>query len=167
MPWKRESVMDQRVNLISDWLSGSYSKSQLSRRHGISRPTVDKWLARYQANGLDGLKELSRKPHHCPHQTSDEIISTLLEKKNEHLDRGPKQLIQRLRNAEPGIVWPAPSTAGQWLKKAGLVSPRKRVYPRPHSSNKLREANEPNQTWCADFKGQFKTKDGRWCYPLP
>ena len=166
MPWKRESVMDQRVKLISDWLSGNYSKSQLSRLHGISRPTVDKWLSRYADRGSDGLKELSRKPYHCPHQTSDEIISRLLEKKSEHLDRGPKQLIQRLRNAEPEIVWPAASTAGLWLKKAGLVSPRKRAHPRPHSSAKLREANEPNQTWCADFKGQFRTKDDRWCYPL-
>ena len=31
MPWNRESPMDQRVKLIHDWLSGSYSKSQLSR----------------------------------------------------------------------------------------------------------------------------------------
>ena len=74
MPWKRESLMDQRVKLISDWLSGNYSKSQLSRRHGISRPTVDKWLNRYADRGSDGLKELSRKPHYCPHQTSDELI---------------------------------------------------------------------------------------------
>ncbi|MBF6033810.1 helix-turn-helix domain-containing protein, partial [Pseudomonas sp. P155] len=47
MPWKQESPMDQRVKLISDWLSGSYTKSQLSRRYGVSRPTIDKWLERY------------------------------------------------------------------------------------------------------------------------
>lgn len=25
---------------------------------------------------------------------------------------------------------------------------------------------EPNAVWTADFKGQFKTGDGRYCYPL-
>ena len=24
----------------------------------------------------------------------------------------------------------------------------------------------PNDTWCADFKGEFKTADGIYCYPL-
>ena len=24
----------------------------------------------------------------------------------------------------------------------------------------------PNLVWCADFKGQFKTRDGLYCYPL-
>jgi transposase InsO family protein len=24
----------------------------------------------------------------------------------------------------------------------------------------------PNDTWAADFKGEFKTRDGRYCYPL-
>lgn len=166
MPWNRESPMDQRVKLIHDWLSGSYSKSQLSRRYGVSRPTVDKWLDRYASCGVDGLKERSRKPLSCPHQTPDEIIATLLAKKSEHPDRGPKQLIQRLRNAQPQIAWPAASTAGEWLKKAGLVIPRRLHPPRPHGPVHLRQADEPNQTWCADYKGQFKTQDGRWCYPL-
>ncbi len=26
--------------------------------------------------------------------------------------------------------------------------------------------DEPNPVWCADFKGQFKTRDGVYCYPL-
>nr|WP_225919974.1 helix-turn-helix domain-containing protein [Pseudomonas zeae] len=95
--------MDQRVKLISDWLSGSYTKSQLSRRYGVSRPTIDKWLERYAALGVDGLKEQSRKPLNCPHQTSDEIIAKLLAKKNEHPDRGPKQIIGRLRDSDPHI----------------------------------------------------------------
>lgn len=81
MPWKRESPMDQRVKLISDWLSGSYTKSQLSLRYDVSRPTIDKWLERYAALGVDGLKEQSRRPLNCPHQTSDEIIAKLLVKK--------------------------------------------------------------------------------------
>jgi transposase InsO family protein len=166
MPWNQESPMDQRVKLVSDWLGGSYTKSQLSRRYGVSRPTIDKWLERYAALGVDGLKEQSRKPLNCPHQTPDEIIATLLAKKNEHPDRGPKQIIGRLRDSDPHIQWPAASTAGEWLKKAGLVVARRPYPPRPRAPTHLRPVDAPNQTWCADYKGQFKMQDGNWCYPL-
>ena len=36
------------------------------RRCGISRPTLRKWYRRYQEQGIDGLKEQSRKPHRSP-----------------------------------------------------------------------------------------------------
>ena len=45
MPWKETSAMDQRIQLIADWLSGDYGKSELCRIYGISRPTADKWMA--------------------------------------------------------------------------------------------------------------------------
>jgi transposase-like protein len=44
--------MDQRIKLIGDWLQGGYSKSELARHYGLSRPTLDKWLARYEAQDL-------------------------------------------------------------------------------------------------------------------
>jgi transposase InsO family protein len=30
----------------------------------------------------------------------------------------------------------------------------------------LSEAVNANDLWCADFKGEFKLGDGRYCYPL-
>ena len=60
MPWKETSAMGQKIQLIADWLSGDYRKSELSDVYGISRPTVDKWIVRYQELGTTGLEELSR-----------------------------------------------------------------------------------------------------------
>lgn len=57
MPWKRVSPMDQRIELIHDWISGNYSKSELARSYGVSRPTLDKWLKRYLEAGESGLQE--------------------------------------------------------------------------------------------------------------
>ncbi len=34
----------------------------------------------------------------------------------------------------------------------------------PGMSQMVEEA--PNDTWTTDFKGQFKTLDGEYCYPL-
>ena len=36
------------------------------RRCGISRPTLRKWLNRYKENGLDGIKDVSKRPHTSP-----------------------------------------------------------------------------------------------------
>jgi transposase InsO family protein len=46
-----------------------------------------------------------------------------------------------------------------WLSAA--AGPRHRARGTP-----LSEASAPNQLWCADFKGEFKLGDGRYCSPL-
>ena len=35
---------------------------------GVSRQTLHAWLARYEAEGLEGLKDRSHRPDRCPHQ---------------------------------------------------------------------------------------------------
>lgn len=166
MPWNQESPMNQRIRLISDWLCGDYTKSQLARRFNVSRPTVDKWIARYIAAGASGLVDASRKPHSSPHQVDDEILMRLIAMKEAHSSWGPKKLIQLLHLEDPSVAWPAPSTAGQWLDRCGLVKKRRPKRRYGKSATQMREANEPNQTWCADYKGQFKMLNGQWCFPL-
>lgn len=166
MPWNRESLMDQRVKLIGDWLSDAYSKSELARHYGISRPTLDKWLARYNALGADGLKELSRRPQTNPHRVSDEVLGLLIACKGEHPSWGPEKLVHILKHTHPHLSWPAVSTAGEWLKRAGLVQKRRFLNRPPAGRNPLREATAPNQTWAADFKGDFALQNGQRCFPL-
>lgn len=166
MPWNRESPMDQRVRLVGDWMTGAYSKSLLAHQYGVSRPTLDKWLARYAKLGVDGLKELSRRPMSSPNQTSDEVLELLLEAKYQHHSWGPKKLVHVLSRDGPPLKWPAPSTAGEWLKRVGLVEPRRKPNRPPTGPIKLRSANLPNQIWGADFKGDFVMSGGKRCYPL-
>ena len=70
MPWKETCAMDQRVQFVADWLSGDYTKSELCAWYGISRPTGDKWIRRYEAAGVAGLEERSRAPHTHPNAGS-------------------------------------------------------------------------------------------------
>ena len=62
MPWKETRAMDQRVQFIGDWQKGTFKKVELCRVYGISRVTADKWIERYEAEGVEGLKERSRRP---------------------------------------------------------------------------------------------------------
>ena len=166
MPWKETCPMDQRRDFINDYLSGRYTKKDLCMHYGISRPTGDKWIARFMSHGLAGLCERSRKPHWHPCTTAPEVAQRIVEMKLAHQSFGPKKVMDRLRALQPDTLWPADSTAGDILKRNGLVRPRRkrrRVPPHPHA---LVTCDGPAQSWSADFKGDFRLGNGQRCYPL-
>jgi transposase-like protein len=156
MPWKETSAMDQRLQLIADWLSGDYTKSELCRIYEISRPTTDKWIARYRARGVQGLEELARAPHSHPNQTAEELRLMIVAEKLQHQQWGPKKVMDRLRREQPHVAWPADSTAGEILKRVGLVRPRVRRRRVALYTEPFRDCAGPNQIWSADFKGDFR-----------
>jgi len=166
MPWKTMEVMDQKIRLIADWSAKKFSKADLSHKYEISRPTIDKWLARYVQEGINGLKERSRAPHNCSRKTSGEIIEMIVAQKLKNARRGPKKIIAQLKREHPNTRWPSPSTAGEWLKKHNLVKKRKKRYRVAPYSEPFRMCTKPNAVWSADYKGQFNTQDGKLCYPL-
>ncbi len=118
MPWKETSAMDQRIQLIADWLSGDYRKSELCSVYGISRPTADKWIGRYEQHGVPGLEELERAPHRHPNQTAEELRALIVQTKLRRQQWGPKKVLDWLRRERPELKWPADSTAGEILKRA-------------------------------------------------
>ena len=77
MPWRETNPMEQRKEFINKFLTGQWTMAELTDRFGISRVTGYKWWERFKAKGLDGLEELSRAPHSCPHRTSPEIEAEL------------------------------------------------------------------------------------------
>src|SRR6266478_1161584 len=126
MPWKETSAMDERIQLIADWLSGDYRKSELCRIYGISRPTADKWIRRYEQRGLPGLEELGRAPYRHPNRTAEELRALIVQTKLQRQKWGPKKVLDWLRGEWPELKWPADSTAGENLERAGLVQARQR-----------------------------------------
>ena len=166
MPWEQTSAMDQRVKFIADCLSDRYSKSELCRAYGISRPTAYKWINRYHESKAEGFKELSRAPHHHPNQTCEEVREMIVQTKLYRQSWGPKKVLDYLRENGPQLHWPADSTAGEILKRAGLV---KRRLKRPHVtaySEPFGSCQAPNHIWSADFRGDFALGNHRRCYPL-
>jgi transposase InsO family protein len=166
MPWKQTSAVDQRIQLIADWLSNDYTKSELCQIYRISRPTADKWLRRYRDRGVQGLEELSRAPHTHPNQTAQKLRAMIVQTKLSHQKWGPKKVMDRLRCEQPQLNWPADSTAGEVLKRVGLVRPRVRRHRVAPYSEPFGECRGPNHSWSADFKGDFALGNGRRCYPL-
>ncbi len=168
MPWKEVKPMDEKVLFIADHLREQGNFSQLCERYGISRKTGYKWLCRYRAQGVEGLDERSRRPHTCAGEVPYAIRQAILELRDQARDLlGPKKIQALLAQRYSDQPIPAKTTIYNILKRAGKVEPQRRrrrvQLPR---SGPLAPANGPNELWSADYKGQFKTGDGQWCYPL-
>ena len=166
MPWSETSAMDQKLLFIRDYIRGTFSVAELCRRYGISRPTGYKWISRFEASGLPGLEERSRRPSGCSHQTPIEIAEVILGLRRKHPHWGAKKLLAILNKRHPKVSWPARSTLCDLLSRHGMIDrKRRRKYP-GHAGRPTQSMAAPNDTWCVDFKGEFKTGDGLYCYPL-
>ena len=166
MPWEQTSAMDQRIKFIADWLSDGYSKVDLCKAYGISRPTADKWIERYRQGGVRGLEELSRAPRSHPNATPEEACEMIIQTKLYRQSWGPKKVVDYLRENGPQLHWPADSTAGEILKRIGLVKRRIRRHRVSPYSEPFGNCEKPNQIWSAYFKGDFLLGNQRRCYPL-
>lgn len=164
MPWKVINQMDLKMQLVND--HNEFSITNLSQKYGVSRPTVYKWLNRYEQFGIEGLREKSRAPNSCPHRTSENILNLIVQEKLNNRRRGPRKIRAQLKRKYPKLEFPVPSTISYWLKKEGLVQPRKKRLHVPPYTEPFSTCNAPNDVWSIDYKGQFHTKDGYVCYPL-
>lgn len=166
MPWKVSSVVEERFRFVFEHDRHEQSMKQLCASFGISRETGYVWLRRFHGSGLSGLEELNRAPRRHPNQTSPGIEEAVLELRQAHMGWGPRKLKWRLERDWPARDWPATSTIGEIIKRAGLVSPRKKRRKTEPYSQPLAHAVESNRVWCADFKGWFRSGDGSRIDPL-
>ena len=166
MPWRETCAMDERLRFIVEAMAPGALMSAVCGRYGISRKTGYKWLSRYRAEGLAGLTERSRAPGRRPWAISWEVAEVVLSLRRSHPTWGPRKLRAYLQSAAPETVWPSASTIGELLQRHGLVRPRGYRRRTPPMTVPFGECTEPNDVWCADFKGWFRTGDGRRCEPL-
>lgn len=167
MPWLETAPVDERIRFIQDALSDRFTMSELCARYGVSRRIGYKWLARYEEEGRRGLRDRSRAPHHCPHRIKAELAELLCAQRREHPHWGARKLLRILTTRHPQLTgWPAPSTAADLLARRGLVQRRRRRRPHEHPGVVPPTTHAPNDLWTADFKGQFRTGNGVYCFPL-
>jgi transposase InsO family protein len=159
--------MDERLHFVRDALSDRFTMSELCARYGVSRRIGYKWLARYDAEGRRGLRDRSRAPHHCPHKIASSIAELLVGEREAHPHWGARKLLKVLANRHPKLrAWPAASTVADLLARRGLVQKRRRRRAPTHPGVVRPTTVAPNDLWTADFKGQFRTGDAVYCYPL-
>jgi len=166
MPWKEQSVLDAKMQFIAACLRGEAPMTVLCERYGISRDTGHRWKRRYDEVGPAGLEDRSRAPHHHGQATEPGLCARLIALRRQRPHWGARKLLATLAREDPQAGWPAASTATDILRRAGLVEARRRRRRAVPVEQPFQAIGQPNDTWCIDFKGWFRTGDGERCDPL-
>jgi putative transposase len=156
--------MDERLRFVARLLEGE-KMAVLCREFDISRKTGYKIFQRYKDCGLQGLTDRSRRPYRHANKLPLQTETLIVRLKRERPSWGAPKIREKLRRAHGDIQLPAISTVHAVLDRHGLVSRgRKRRYKAQGTT--LSKPLQPNDLWCADYKGEFMLADRRYCYPL-
>lgn len=164
MPWKECKPMDERLKFVARLLDGE-KMSTLCREFGISRVTGYKIFNRYKNHGLEGLADRSRRPYRHANKLPFQVERVILQLKRDHPTWGAPKIRDKLIRQFPTIKPPAKSTVHAVLDRHNLVKRRKKRRYKAQGTP-LQHAFDPNQLWCADYKGEFKLGNRKYCYPL-
>ena len=167
MPLEERTIVDMREEMALGAMAGGATVTEVAARFGVSRPTVRMWRDRYRDEGRSGLEDRSHATWSCPHRT-EAAVEDLIVQERKRWGWGSKKLLQRLREAHPEIAFPGRSTVDDILWRRGLVALRKekRRARGPGPAAARYNASEPGELTTIDYKGHFRLRDGRTCYPL-
>ena len=167
MPWREVKPMDEKIMFIADCLRGGRTFVELCRSYGISRRIGYKWVGRYREGGIEALNDRLRRPKRSPqaipYSVRKEIIAI---RTRGRMKPGPKKIQSLLCTRHPTWDIPSKTTIYNIIRREGLVPKRKLRRHVPDSVKPFGPVQGPNDLWSADFKGQFLTGDGAWCFPL-
>jgi transposase InsO family protein len=166
MPWKESSVMEERLRFVARLLDGE-QMSAVCRSFGISRKTGYKIYNRYKDQGLEALSDRSRRPVRYANQLPEPVERLIVETKKEKPHWGARKIRELLvRRLAGDVRIPARSTVHAVLDRHGLVKRARQRRRQKAQGTPLSAGQTPNDLWCADFKGEFRLGNGRYCYPL-
>jgi len=157
--------MDERLRFVARLLDGE-GMSEVCREFGISRKTGYKIFKGYREHGLEALTDRSRRPVRYANQLPPQIEQLIVRCKRDKPHWGARKIRELLvRRLDQDFRVPAKSAIHAVLHRQGLVKALGRPRHRAQGTE-LSTGAAPNDLWCADFKGEFKLGDGRYCYPL-
>lgn len=166
MPFEERKVVDLREAMALKALNERFTVTEVAVMFGVTRPTVRLWRERYRKFGRAGLSDRSHRPHSSPTRTEEEIEKLIVE------DRaawgfGSKKILRRLQDAHPELELPARSTVDEILSRNGMIKSRTRMRRLDRAPFMTRyQATKAGELMTADHKGEFRLKNGAYCYPL-
>jgi len=166
MPWEGVSAMDKRVEFVIRARELGSNKSELCREYGISRKTGYQALERYEEEGLAGLAPRSRAPKNFPNALNGEVVCAIIKQRQKHHGWGARKIQSLLERENELESVPSIRSIERVLGRCGLITKRRKRRPKAIPDGEIIQAQEPNDVWTIDFKGDWKMKNGKRCYPL-
>jgi transposase InsO family protein len=149
------SVAEQRYQAVLAVISEGRTVSEVAAAWRVSRQTMHAWLARYEAEGLEGLADRSHRPVSCPHQMPAELVARVLEMRRAHPGWGPRRITAELARKGTAV---SESAVYRCLSRAGVIEPGHRR--RRKEAWRRWERGEPMELWQMDVVGGFLLADG-------
>jgi transposase InsO family protein len=166
MPIEEKTIVDIREEIALAALEKGTTVTEVAEQFHTSRATVRFWRDRYREEGRAGLSDRSHATRSCPHRTVVELEELIVEER-QRWGWGSKKLLQRLVERYPEVEFPSRSTVDAILSRRGLVGVQKEKRRAGTRAVVARyEASESSELTTIDYKGQFRLRDGRYCYPL-
>ena len=166
MPFVETCRMEQRVRMLADYDTGNYGVTELCARYNVCRDTFYEWRRRRASGEEDWFAGHSHAPLHCPHRTDPDVVEAIVRVRRRYPHLGPRKLAAVLRRDAPAQAWPAPSTIGDILTRAGLIEPVRRRRRAIDQTRPFAAVETVHDEWCTDFKGWFRTRDQTRIDPL-
>jgi transposase InsO family protein len=165
MALRTRTIVEQRVSAM-ELVGEGVRVTEVAERLGVSRQAIYDWIARHREDSEAGLNDRSRRPHSSPTRTAEAIERRVIEERKQW-GFGSKKILRRLQDQEPEVAWPPRSTIDAIFKRAGLVRgrPVRRRFARVQARHSY-EGLGAGEVMTADYKGQFRLRNGRYCYPL-
>jgi transposase InsO family protein len=127
------------------------SPAEVAKAYGLSRSWVYELVARYRAEGDTAFEPQSRRPRTRPAATPDTTRQLIFELRREltaaGLDAGADTIVWHLATRHGVTI--SRATVYRTLRDAGAITPT--PAKRPKASYTRFEAEQPNETWQADF----------------
>jgi len=165
MGWRECNKMDQKLLFIARLLEGE-KMAPLCREFGITRPTGYKIFNRYKKMGELALVEQKRTPSRYANKLPIEVEALIISLKREYSNWGAPKIREKIVRQHPDVKPPAISTVHAVLDRNGLVNVRTGRKRYKAKGTPLTHVKNPNELWCADYKGEFMMGNKQYCYPL-
>ena len=150
-------MAEQRYQAVQAVVAAGRTVTEVAGEWKVSRQSLHTWLARYEAEGLEGLGDRSHRPSQCPHQMSGELEARVLEMRRARPYWGARRLALELarKGADPA---PSESAVYRCLVRAGVIQPVTRQ--RRREMWKRWERGGPMELWQMDVVGGLLLADG-------
>lgn len=158
-------MVDEKVKFVARLIEGE-KMAPLCREFNIARKTGYQIWQRYKRFGQEAFVEQKRTPYRYANKLPVQLEMLILDLKKEFPDWGAPKIREKILRRHPEVKIPAISTIHAVLDRHGLVQSALRRKRYKAEGTVLTDVVEPNDLWCADYKGEFMLGDKRYCYPL-
>jgi len=156
----------ERKEFVKLWESGVYVFTSLCEVFGISRQSGYNLINRYKKEGELAFIPQSKSPKRIPNKTSKAVENKIVALRKKHEDWGARKLRKLLETKFKESEIPSVTTVNTILKRNNLITRQRRRFGRRRKEYPEFKSNEYNEIWSSDFKGEFRLKNSRKCYPL-